>query len=747
METEQIQALAVEEEVLAEAEAEVLSDKLSVVDDSTLNLGDQQDDEELLLAGSPESLALSSELERRTFIASDETVVERFYGRLILGHKRSEVRLSRQSSNAGIPWLEYHDHRELRGRAVSSKLRKSQLQVEGALSSTPEAQRMAMQIDEGVLPGISVGAMIYRMKLIEEDANDPWNDLYRAVDWEPLEYSSVSIPANPNVGISNFAIQGTGEETMTQRHNVAPFHSMDPRAEFQAAVDAKVEHQMEQLKSQGSGAPDNPQESGQHQEEQEETEEEALAEMTQNTQQSGTTAPELTEAQAVTEAQPEVTAAAEQTTEPAEEVTTVGESTVLTVADQILGMGKRLGYEEQAKDAIIAGQSYEDFLQGLAETREKEQAPEHRKVYAEPRTTRYNLSNIFRTLLEPDNESLAEKAAYEMKVSSDLRSLEERNRIGGRSSGFIVPLSAFLTQNSNDAIEEFAVSSSEAAEMIRTDVAEVQLPFQEASPVLGACRIVTGLVGDLSIPVIGRAQPTDVAEGNTNTPTDPTVTGPKLTPKTADVAVDLTNLSIHQSDGTLETAVMAEVMDEWGFKHDTDIVAGTGTGNAVRGIVHTTGAGSVTPSAGAHVDGTSMTWKDMLALVRTVAKTRKVLPDGRVPGGRYILPPELDEVAQYTLKDNNRRMFIREDGGPIGRYEVIVTNAVPYAAVTGSNNDNKYAIFGDLMEVWVGFWGDVNIYRNQLTNPGRTIITWQIWRDVQIARPGALAFAHYDGGS
>ena len=68
-----------------------------------------------------------------------------------------------------------------------------------------EASRAAENdVRSGLLSGISVGYRINRLVLAEMDEED--DDIYRAEDWELLEVSLVSVPADPNAAIRSLEV-------------------------------------------------------------------------------------------------------------------------------------------------------------------------------------------------------------------------------------------------------------------------------------------------------------------------------------------------------------------------------------------------------------------------------------------------------------------------------------------------------------------------------------------------------------
>jgi len=136
--------------------------------------------------------------ERTVEIAfSSETPVMRWWGEEILDHGAKAVRLGRLN-NAGAMLLD-HDRTTQIGvvtRAWVDEDRKARAQVK--LSRSARGEEIWQDVQDGIRQLVSVGYQIHDMKL--ESSGDA-GDVYRIFDWEPLELSFVSIPADVEVGV------------------------------------------------------------------------------------------------------------------------------------------------------------------------------------------------------------------------------------------------------------------------------------------------------------------------------------------------------------------------------------------------------------------------------------------------------------------------------------------------------------------------------------------------------------------
>lgn len=123
---------------------------------------------------------------------SSETPVERIFGNEVLSHVNDAADLSRL--NDGAPLLLEHDRGDQIGvveRAWVDDDRKGRAVVR--FSKSAKAQEIFQDVQDGIRRLVSVGYSVARF--VTEKA-DGGLDTLRAVDWQPLEISLVSVPAD-----------------------------------------------------------------------------------------------------------------------------------------------------------------------------------------------------------------------------------------------------------------------------------------------------------------------------------------------------------------------------------------------------------------------------------------------------------------------------------------------------------------------------------------------------------------------
>jgi len=134
---------------------------------------------------------------------SSEEPYERYFGWEILGHQPEECRLARM--NAGGAVCIDHNTRDLVGvveKAWIGQDRKGRALARFGRSA--RAEEVFQDVIDGIRVNTSVSYDVHRMTLVKSENVDGGRDTvntYRVTDWEPLEVSLVSVPADTTVGV------------------------------------------------------------------------------------------------------------------------------------------------------------------------------------------------------------------------------------------------------------------------------------------------------------------------------------------------------------------------------------------------------------------------------------------------------------------------------------------------------------------------------------------------------------------
>ncbi len=130
-----------------------------------------------------------------TMAVSSEFPVERYFGVEVLSHKKGALRTDRLEG--GVSLLFNHDYDQLLGRSVSYQLGEP-LHVTCRFGTSALAQEKEADVEAQILVDVSIGYVIH-----EADVTEDKNGIrkYEVTDWELLEVSLVTVPADPTVGV------------------------------------------------------------------------------------------------------------------------------------------------------------------------------------------------------------------------------------------------------------------------------------------------------------------------------------------------------------------------------------------------------------------------------------------------------------------------------------------------------------------------------------------------------------------
>jgi HK97 family phage major capsid protein/HK97 family phage prohead protease len=142
---------------------------------------------------------------------SSEHPVERWFGVEILDHGKKSARLDRL--NDGAPVLFNHDMDDLRGvveKAWIGEDRRGYAVVR--LADTEEGNKALALVNDRILRNVSFMYRVIEWEMTETSKDQNEDREYRVTDWEALEISLVTIPADPTVGIGRAARSFTLDE-------------------------------------------------------------------------------------------------------------------------------------------------------------------------------------------------------------------------------------------------------------------------------------------------------------------------------------------------------------------------------------------------------------------------------------------------------------------------------------------------------------------------------------------------------
>ena len=128
----------------------------------------------------------------RISVAS-EYPVDRWGDKEILSHSPGAQKIGERQQS--MPLLFNHKPDNIIGVVESLTQEGKRTYANIRFAKTPEGEKAFSLVREKILTNVSVGYAVNKYEL------DTTSDVYRAIDWEIMEVSLVSIPADPTVGV------------------------------------------------------------------------------------------------------------------------------------------------------------------------------------------------------------------------------------------------------------------------------------------------------------------------------------------------------------------------------------------------------------------------------------------------------------------------------------------------------------------------------------------------------------------
>jgi len=133
--------------------------------------------------------------------SSETTDVERWFGVEILDHSPKAMRTERINNNG--PLLFNHDWDAHLGAVQDVRIEQMRGKAVVRFGNSPLAEEKFRDVMDGILTAVSFAYRVHRLVLEQEVDDGP--NVYRATDWEPLEISLVTVPADISVGVGRAA--------------------------------------------------------------------------------------------------------------------------------------------------------------------------------------------------------------------------------------------------------------------------------------------------------------------------------------------------------------------------------------------------------------------------------------------------------------------------------------------------------------------------------------------------------------
>lgn len=270
---------------------------------------------------------------------------------------------------------------------------------------------------------------------------------------------------------------------------------------------------------------------------------------------------------------------------------------------------------------------------------------------------------------------------------------------------------------------------------VQTEVGDL-IPILEPrlmTQALGAT-VLSGLMGNVDFPR-NDADAAAVWEGenDANAETSPTFDRIQFSPKRLGAFTDISKQLMVQSSLDVEAFVRRRLSFAIAKAIDYAAINGSGTAPEPRGILNTSGIGSVVGGT----NGAVPDWADIVDL-----ETEVSIDDADLGRLAYLTTPGIRGKLKKTLVDSGSGIFVwGTNSREINGYNAAVSTQVPSTLVKGSASNCHAIIFGNWEELIIGQWAGVDIVVDPYSGAKNALVTLVVnsWWDVGVRHAASFA--------
>jgi len=249
-----------------------------------------------------------------------------------------------------------------------------------------------------------------------------------------------------------------------------------------------------------------------------------------------------------------------------------------------------------------------------------------------------------------------------------------------------------------------------------------------------------GLSGNITLPGITTGHTPQVASSENAQITEDTsmaVQGPSLSPKRIGGYVEVSKQLIAQANQSVADLITNSILRAIMAKLESQVINGAGSSGELRGILNTSGIGSVVGGT----NGAAIAWSHVIGLEKAVAAANADL--GNLG---YLTNPNVRYKLKMVEKNSTGTLgnFIWENSDtPLNGYKALITTNVPSTLTKGTSTGVCSAIiFGNFADLVIAQWGDIlDVELDKYTKGEYALIRILAngWFDCGVLRAGSFA--------
>lgn len=258
--------------------------------------------------------------------------------------------------------------------------------------------------------------------------------------------------------------------------------------------------------------------------------------------------------------------------------------------------------------------------------------------------------------------------------------------------------------------------AAEGEDVVATDLFDIVGPLRAKNVLVQAgAKFLTGLVGDVQIPIMSATNVNWAGETATASDGAPTFANVTLSPKRLTAYVNISKQLLNQHSVDVDNMIRTDIIRAISSKLESTIL-----GSA---------AGTTTQPAGLFYDQTPTTITGMAG----IAEVEGAVEEANVYGDlKWVIDPKFKAALRTMAKGQNIAQSLYENG-EIDGTEALAT----------SNVGDKLAVYGDFSQLAIGQWGAIDLTVDPYTEAknGMIVLVVNAYFDAKVVRPEAFGFA------
>ena len=258
--------------------------------------------------------------------------------------------------------------------------------------------------------------------------------------------------------------------------------------------------------------------------------------------------------------------------------------------------------------------------------------------------------------------------------------------------------------------------AAEGEDVVATDLFDIVGPLRAKNVLVQAgAKFLTGLVGDVQIPIMSATNVNWAGETATASDGAPTFANVTLSPKRLTAYVNISKQLLNQHSVDVDNMIRTDIIRAISSKLESTIL-----GSA---------AGTTTQPAGLFYDQTPTIITGMAG----IAEVEGAVEEANVYGDlKWVIDPKFKAALRTMAKGQNIAQSLY-DGGEI--------DGTP--ALSTSNVGDKLAVYGDFSQLAIGQWGAIDLTVDPYTEAknGMIVLVVNAYFDAKVVRPEAFGFA------